>query len=163
MNLEHRVAMLEQTNRRHEQTNRRYRWCMIGLAALLLLTVGVGAVQVGEDGQLVLKRLVIEDDEGRERIVLGTWATGQASIQHLDANGKRRIDASTFSDGRAGITHFDANEKRRIAAATLADGNAAVWHYDANEKVRIGATTLADGNAAIVVTDADGQPVGSIP
>ena len=92
MNLEHRVAMLE-------QTNRRYRWCMIGLAALLLLTVGVGAVQVGEDGELVLKKLVIEDDEGRERIVLGTWATGQASLTHFDRNGKMRISTGTAQSG----------------------------------------------------------------
>ena len=111
MNLEHRVAMLEQTNRRHERTNRRYRWCMIGLAALLLLTVGVGAVQVGEDGQLVLKRLVIEDDEGRERIVLGTLATGQASLTHFDRNGKRRIAAATRADGKAGIGVADADGK----------------------------------------------------
>ena len=104
MNLEHRVAMLE-------QTNRRYRWCMIGLAALLLLTVGVGAVQVGEDGQLVLKRLVIEDDEGHERIVLGTLATGQASIQHFDANGEMRIAAGTEPDGDARILVTNADGK----------------------------------------------------
>ena len=110
MNLEHRVAMLE-------QTNRRYRWCMIGLAALLLLTVGVGAVQVGEDGQLVLKRLVIEDDEGRERIVLGTLATGQASLTHFDRNGKRRIAAVTLPSGQAIIGHYDANEKMQANTA----------------------------------------------
>ena len=92
---------------------------MIGLAALLLLlTVAVGAVQVGDDRELVLKRLVIEDDEGRKRIVLGTRATGQASLTHFDRNGKMRIDASTFPDGLAVIQHYDANGKRRIGAAT---------------------------------------------
>ena len=62
----------------------------------------------GKDGKLVLKRLVIEDDEGRERIVLGTWANGQASLAHFDRNEKGRISAGTMASGQSLIFVSDA-------------------------------------------------------
>ena len=82
------------------------------------------------DGELTLKKLTIQDDEGRDRIVLA--GADISEIRWFDSNGKKRISAGTVLDLYAGVSHYDANEKQRIAVGTLADGQAAVTHFDAN-------------------------------
>ena len=84
MTTEDRLGKLERTCRRHRRIN-------FALAAVVLLIVGVGAVQGREGGKLVLDELVIRDGEGRKQIWLGSFPDGRAGIQHYDANGKVRI------------------------------------------------------------------------
>ena len=95
-------------------------------------------------GELVLDKLVIQDSQGRERILLGTSPDATAGVYHLDTNRKQRITAATSSDGGAALTHLDRNQKKRIAAFTspFPHGEAAVLHVDSDGKLRISARTF---------------------
>ncbi len=145
MTIDERVSKLEQT--------------------IAALQKDIAALQKEKEdgGELVLDRLVIRDNEGRERIVLGTTEVGAAYITHYDANEKLRISAGTYNEDTASIIHLDANEKLRIIAGTKKDGNATIRHYDANGKRRIFAGTSEDGDAGIMVNDANDKPVGTLP
>ena len=146
MTIEQRMELLE-------RTNRRWRRLACTMAVLIVAAVGIGAAQMNED-ELVLRKLVIQDEEGRERIVLDTNRHG-AGMTYYDANGKGRIESGTKVTGDAWTTHFDANGKKRIVSATYPSGNASIYHSDANGNTRIVSATLADGHASTFWSEYD--------
>ena len=79
MTIEQRMELLE-------RTNRRWRRLACTMAVLIVAAVGIGAAQINED-ELRLRKLVIEDEKGRDRIVLNANFL-IAGITHFDANGK---------------------------------------------------------------------------
>ena len=143
MTIEQRIELLE-------RANKRYGWALLAMVAAAAVAICVGAARDG-NGELTLKKLTIQDDEGRDRIVMA-----DDSIRWFDANGKKRISAVTTADGDADISHFDANEKLRILAIT-ALGNASVTHLDANGKMRIMIETLTNGDASVTHIDTNGM------
>ena len=62
MTIEQRMELLE-------RTIRLWRRLACTMAVLVVATVGIGAVQMNED-ELVLRKLVIQDEKGRDRIAL---------------------------------------------------------------------------------------------
>ena len=103
---------IEQRIERLEVSNQRYRWAMFAMVAAVAVAICVGAADDDKGDELVLKKLAIQDEHGRDRIVMdGTDANGNASVSHLDANEKTRILAYTDTDGSAGTIHYDANGK----------------------------------------------------
>ena len=146
MTIEERMEFLE-------RTIRRWRRIACTMAVLVVAAIGIGAAQMNED-ELMLRKLVIQDEEGHDRIELDTFG-GTARIRHYDTNGKPRIDSGTSMDGNASITHYDTNGKPRIDIGTLPDGNASIAHFDANGKTRIINITSSDGQAGISHSDSN--------
>ena len=158
MTIEQRMDLLE-------RTNRRWRRLACTMAVLIVAGVGIGAAQMNED-ELTLRKLVIQDEEGRKRIVLDTNERG-ASIVHYDANGQGRIRSGTYPSGNASMTHYDAKEKMRIDSGAFANGDASTTYSDMNGKTRISSGTFTDGLAGTtwLEYDANGkrQPVKILP
>jgi hypothetical protein len=69
-----------------------------------------------------LRKLIIVDGDGKERVIAGTFPNGEATVQHYDRDGKLRIAAVTLRDGTAAIQHFDREENKRIGSLTSPDG-----------------------------------------
>ena len=113
MTIEQRMEHLEFEIERLNLRNRRWPWLTCTMAVLIVAGVGIGAAQMNED-ELTLRKLVIQNEKGRDRVALFTNERG-AGIVHLDANGKTRISSGTFTDGLAGTTwlEYDANGKRQ--------------------------------------------------
>ena len=148
MTIEQRMELLE-------RTNRRWRRLACTMAVLIVAGVGIGAAQMNED-ELTLRKLVIQDEEGRKRIVLDTNERG-ASIVHYDANGQGRIRSGTYPSGNASMTHYDAKEKMRIRSGTHVIGSASTSYYDADEKMRIDSGVFANGEASTTYSDMNGK------
>ena len=116
MSVEERMELLERTILGLEQDQRGLLlWGLIFAIAIAILVVTVvtvfllGSVQRNK-AELVLRRLVIQDENGRERIVLDADERG-AAIQHYDANGKKRIVSATLADGPASTCQYDDSDR----------------------------------------------------
>ena len=148
MTIEQRMELLERTIRRWRR--------LAGTMAVLVVTgVGIGAVQMNAD-ELTLRKLAIQDEFGRDRIVLDTNFL-IAAIRHYDANGNQRISSGTMPNGFAAIRHYDANGNQRISSGTTADGKSGISHFDMNGKGRITSSTHPEGNAGIDHSDVNGK------
>ena len=66
---------IEQRMERLESTNRRWRRFVYIIAVLVITAVGIGTAQINED-ELVLRKLVIQDEKGCDRIELSTFLYG---------------------------------------------------------------------------------------
>jgi hypothetical protein len=122
MTIEQRIGQLE-------RTNKRYRWAIFAVVAVVGAAICIGMVQDGRDDELILRKLTIQDDKGRDRIVMHG-----AFVRWFDSDGKLRIVAETLADGQASVRVNDANGKTRIATATTKDNKALTVYreYDAN-------------------------------
>jgi hypothetical protein len=117
-----------------ERETRRLRAGMLVLAAVLAGTILVFVTQA-TPGELTLRRLAIVDGEGRERIVAGTFPSGEAGVQHYDSDLKLRIATVTLPDGRAAVLHFDSEEKKRISSVTSPDKLVVIGVTDSEGRV----------------------------
>ena len=79
---------------RLEREMRRLRGWILVLGTALVATFALGATQ-GTPDELTLRKLIIVDVDGKERIAAATFPNGEASIQHFDSDGKVRISAGT--------------------------------------------------------------------
>ena len=153
MTIEERVERLERQNTTLACANRRLWLWMLGLAIAAGLGVLVGT-RSQDPQEMTLRKLVIVDEEGRERIVLGGKDDrNAASIQLSDKDGNERIMAVTRPDGVAMVSHSDKNGEIRIRAKTRPDGLASVTHRDKDGKLRIFAGTLPNGSSSTVGYD----------
>ena len=152
---------MPETSERFEQLEREMRrlrsWILV-LAIALIGGCAIGAAQ-GMPDELTLRKLIIVDGDGKERIVAGRTGGGAVGLMHYDQDGKMRIAAVTFPTGEANLSHYDGDGQMRIAAMTNANGEAAVFQLDRNGKVRISAQTLPDGSAMLGINDGKEQPV----
>ena len=146
MDVEQRLEKLEREIRGYR------RWRLLGIATSGLLVV-VALVVKALSSELVLDNLVIQDSQGRARIVLATSPEGHAVVYHRDANGNQRLEVGTWRNGEAGGKHRDANGKIRIDARTFPDGEAVVSQSDPNGNQRIYAGTDSDGMAWVLHDD----------
>jgi hypothetical protein len=126
--------MMSEANDRIERLEREMRrlrgWILV-LGIALATTFILGATQ-GTPDELTLRKLVIVDSDGKERIVAGTNSIGLVGLVYTDSDGKNRIGVGTASDGSASLIHYDRDEKMRIAAATFPDGYASLRQYGRN-------------------------------
>ncbi len=105
-------ATMERLNRL-EAESRRLRWMILGLCALLILSVSAsrtGAQQAAPD-VLRVKGLVVEDAAGRAAIVLGApmaeGANSRTGLKIVDPTGRERIGISIVPNGDA-VVGLDA-------------------------------------------------------
>ena len=125
-NLESRIRALEASNRRQ-------RYSITALAAIIIGGTFIAATRPGGDATF-------------DTVTCKQWAL-------VDKNEKLRIVAITSADGDAGMTWFDKAGKLRIAVSTKADGSADMTWLDKDGKTRIRAATLADGTVKLPTTD----------
>jgi len=168
MDMEQRVCRLERANRRW----RRLAWGMLAVVG----SAGLLAMRPADPDELMVRKLMVVDSEGRQRIVLtgsglifadegerprivmATLDNGSAAIQHFDPDGRRRIATGTFPDGGASVLHLDPERRVRLESGTYPGGDARIMQFDADGLPRLTATTGVDGLASIEQLDADGMP-----
>lgn len=151
MNTTQRLERLERTVRRQRVA--------IGLILAGLGLAVLGGMQELPVTELALRKLVIVDDKGRERIVAegGTKEPGVATLAHLDEHGIPRIFTGTFPGGTASLMVADKLGKGRLVAATYAGGSASLVCADAKEAIRIATGTRANGSAELMMFDGEGN------
>jgi hypothetical protein len=168
MTIEERVARLERSNRR---------WRLLAVSALALLgTGGLLAMRPAEPDELTLRKVVIVDAQGRQRVVLSgsglifadseeiprivmaTLDNGASAIQHFDAAGRRRIATGTFPDGGASVLQMDTERRVRLESGTYPGGDARIAQFDASGLPRLTAVTGSDGAASVEHLDTSGMP-----
>jgi hypothetical protein len=168
MDLETRLSRLEQSNRR---------WRRLAIGAMILIGAGgLLAMRPADPEELTLRKVVIVDSEGRQRVVLSgsglifadeserprivmaTLDNGAAAIQHFDPDGRRRIATGTFPDGGASVLHLDDERRVRLESGTYPSGDARITQFDATGLPRLTAITGSAGSASLEHLDANGMP-----
>lgn len=151
MTHEHRLERLERTVRRQ-------RLAIGGILAGLALAL-LGGMQDLPVTELSLRKLVIVDDMGRERIVAegGTKESGVATLAHLDDHGIPRIFMGTFPGGTATMTLADRLGQGRLVAGTFPGGSASMVCASNSEAIRLAAGTRADGSVQLTLYEAKGD------
>ena len=104
---------MSETNDRIERLEREIRrlsgWILV-LAVAFVTTFALGMAR-GRIGELKMKKMIIVDAAGKERIVASTTPDGAASLVHYDRDGKERISTATTEDDTAIIRIFDSKKK----------------------------------------------------
>jgi hypothetical protein len=102
------------------------------------------------------QHIVITDDQGKERIVLGA-AKDRASILLKDESGKATTVLAVSSD-TAGLSVTDENGKYRLTLGKhlKEGGGAGLWLYDEQGNLRYSTTVNRSGPSAAVY-DATGK------
>lgn len=108
------------------------------------------------------RTLVIADEEGRPRILIGVMEDGSPGIHLLDTEGKSRAMIMLEPAGAPGILFNDPDGRSRMAFS-LADGeNANLNLLDENGRLRLVLGSRPDGSAAIGILDKDGNVTGKL-
>jgi hypothetical protein len=168
MDLEKRVARLERSSRG---------WRAIAIGSLVTLMLGGAmAMRPADPDELTVRKLVIVDATGRQRIVLSgsgmiladesehprivmaTLDNGAAAVQHFDADGRRRIATGTFPDGGASTLLLDTDRRVRLESGTYENGEARLAQFDPAGLPRLTAVTDGKGHATIEQSDSEGMP-----
>jgi len=128
--------------------------------------------------ELTLKRLVIKDQEGRDRIALGT-DNDQPFVLLLDESQSPRMQMSVLKDGTTGIHIYDDKRNGRIELASLPDGTsqltlsvadsrrsvvAASEHgvsgfgfYDSRDRTLLGLVAESDSSRKLILSDSSAR------
>lgn len=168
MKIEDRVTRLERANRR---------WRLVAVSLMAsIVTGGLLAMRPADPDEITLRKVVIVDAEGRQRVVLSgsglifadederprivmaTLDNGAAAIQHFDSGGRRRIATGTFPDGGASVLQMDTERRVRLESGTYPSGDARISQFDAAGLPRLTAVTGAEGAATVEHLDSDGMP-----
>ena len=153
-NLESRIRALEASNRRQ-------RYSITALAAIIVGGAFIAATRPGGDATfdtVTCKAWAVVDNSGKTRIDAYTLPNGSANVRWFDTNGKPRLAASTQASGSAGMTWYDKEFKTRMSADTMPDGSAGMRWIDNDNKVRISALTKANSTVNLPTTDLKPNP-----
>lgn len=145
-----RVDRLERENRR---------WKQAGLIAGGVVGVAFLMGQAAPPAQVIqAQHIVITDDKGNERIVLGA-AKDRASILLKNEAGKATT-VLAVSDETAGLSVTDENGKYRLTLGKhlKEGGGAGIWLYDEQGNLRYSTTVNRSGPSAAVY-DATGKRI----
>ena len=141
MTTEERLAKVE---RELGRVKRRTRWMLVtlglGLAALALVWALAGGAPSAE---VRARRLVLEDDEGRERATLEMGAYGPR-LRLLDAAGQDRARLAVIADD-SGLSLADENGKFCALLRVSKEGRA-LGLADENGKPRVVLCVRKDGS-----------------
>lgn len=91
-------------NERLDSLERQVRWLQAGLAVAVLALAGMGAAGSME---IRAKRLVIEDDKGRDRIVLDASADNPRIVLRDGGHGTARFSVDL---DKHGLPHIDLSD-----------------------------------------------------
>jgi len=100
-----------------------------------------------ETGVVKARRVVITDEQGRERIFLGLGATGAPAIGIRDERGRLRATLSLLENGQTALQLLDGEQRGRASLAVRQDGFGELALLDRNGAIR--ATLGAAGDDAI--------------
>jgi hypothetical protein len=100
-----------------------------------------------ETGVVKARRVVITDEQGRERIFLGLGAAGAPAIGIRDQRGTLRATLSLLENGQATLQLLDGEQRGRASLAVRRDGFGELALLDRNGAIR--ATLGAAGDDAI--------------
>lgn len=103
---------------RVEALERKARWLRGWVLVLSVALIGLGIAGASGPQELTLRKLTIEDSDGKPRILAHSDPNGLAELDFGDRDGKLRILAYTRPDGVAGLQFSDRDGKLRIAAST---------------------------------------------
>jgi hypothetical protein len=142
---------------RVEALERRASWLRRWVLVLSAALVSVAVAGASGPKELTLRKLTIEDDKGKPRIVAGIDAGD--GLTFFDPDGKLRIVART--GGFARLWFLDRDGRERIVAEADWNGSASIAVNDRDGKVRIGTGTTPDGASSIDVYDSNGQETWS--
>lgn len=125
---------------------------VMALAFAGLLTLGA----TSQPNELTLRRLVIVDAAGRERIVAGAVSETDVRLDHFDETGKKRVSTWT-NHGGAGSSHYDAVGTRRVFTETRENGWALTANVDRHGIPRVSTSTYIDDAAGTEYLDPQGK------
>lgn len=131
----------------------------IQLVATIVVAALIGAYlwnEYGQAGAIRTSQIIIEDSEGRPRVVLHEH-DGMVGMALLDADGKQRAVMATNEKGVASVDLYDPSQERRISIKTTPLGEAMVSHYGPDGARRITSATMPDGFAGIEAYKRDGS------
>lgn len=141
-----RVDRLEQENRRLKQ---------VGLIAGTLVGIGLLMGQAAPRHQVIqAQHIVITDDQGHERIVLGA-DKDRASILLKNEPGKATVVLALAAE-TAGLSVTDENAKHRLTLGKhlKEGGGAGLWLYDDQGNIRYSTTVNRTGPSLAVFDEA---------
>jgi len=133
MELEQRVEALELSDRRKGLLT-----LALVLNAALILAVVVSLAKPAEQpvalsaADVEAERVVIVDDAGRARIVLGT-ISGVVGVFHVDEYDNPRLISGVNSEGKAAIRVYDPDGRLRYECATSDSGDVESLFFKLNE------------------------------
>jgi TPP-dependent indolepyruvate ferredoxin oxidoreductase alpha subunit len=120
MTTEERVARLE-------KQLRCWRW-----AAALAVVVAAGVAAKPGPKSIEAERLVIRDQEGRQRLILDTtWPRGDAYLQVNDIREVERASVGVMEGGSPYVSLYDANKKLRATLEVSPELGPVLDLYDA--------------------------------
>ena len=131
----------------------------IQLVATIIVAALIGAYlwnEYGTAGTIRTNEIIIEDGEGRARVVLYEHE-GMVGLALVDADGNQRAVMATDESGVASFDLYDPWQERRISIKTTPAGEAMVSHYGPDGARRITSATLPDGFAGIEAYKRDGS------
>ena len=152
-NLESRIRALEASNRRQ-------RYSITALAAIILGGAFIVMTRPAGDATfdtVTCKAWKLVDTDGKTRMSAVTTANGHADMSWFDKDGETRILAGTYATGDAAMAWFDKDGETRMVANTDANGDADMSWFDKDGTMRIVAGTYVDGIAVAWWFDKDGE------
>jgi hypothetical protein len=163
--MQDRIAVLE----------RRLRLMMAALGITIAVLLLGGWQSADRHNVITAKRLVIEDENGVQRLILG--APGPDPMMHgklqkrkspfaglilNDSKGDERGGIGMMDDGTMSMG-FDQNGRERTVLYVLPDGKAGLLINDPQGRDRISIASEPDGTPKIQLLDEQQRPTASLP
>lgn len=125
------------------------------------------AAQIDTQGALRVKKIIVTDDQGRDRVYIGPVEHKGRKIVGvvlLDEQDKRRVVVGTSSDGNAGMVVLDEEGKPRVITGSFRkDTGSGTVYLDGDGKPRITiGTDDTNGDAEIDVIDSAGNEIHTL-
>jgi len=114
--------------------------------------------------ELRVQRIVLVDDAGRDRAILGKMKLGKHDgvygLVILDEDGKARVAVASNDNGDAGVVQIDADQAVRVFQGTLKLGDeAGTAFFDPQGNLRAFSLTDREGEHRTEIRDHNGELV----
>jgi hypothetical protein len=153
---------LEDVEREYRRLRRLTVWLLVSLATLLGLGAAFVLVSTrhgmpGTVGNVVsARRFVLRGEDGKIRGIWGTNDDGSVRLVLQDDEERQRTKLDLLTDGAAGFTFADSAGRPRAVFAFLPDQTASLVFADASGKSRSVLGVSAGGSATLVFADQSG-------
>jgi len=109
------------------------------------------------------RRLVVRDQEGRERVTLGTKPDGSAGVSVLDNDGTVRASLELLPDGLARLLLCDKTHRALMVVGTREEGKPLILCTDSQAKPRLLLGLEKDGAPSIRMDGRERRVIWSEP
>ena len=155
LRMELKLADLQRSNRRLKAIIGAL--VLVGGAFFTMAQASSSGTEVVETRQIVLR-----DDSGRVRAVLGTTAEGAVGLNLDDPSGKTRVTLDVDNDGSPGLDLFDQNGKRRAIISLGKNGEPGAGLYDSEGKLRTSLDIPSADTPGLAFYHEDGKPASGV-